>query len=274
VFLLRRLDIQRYRGLFFALFPFMVFGGALRTVEDANNAAFSNGGEWIISYPLNTLLISPLIYFTVFAVALAGLLLSLFLDRGGYVERFEYPLAGVGTVALVASLGILFYMSTATEYVTFHLSVLAVTLLFAGLGTAAVWFGIERFRPALNAGTGLMGLVVLIGQAVDGAANVIGLDWYTTLVASATDNLVPKHPVNSAVVSITESVFPASVTSAIGSAWPFMLLKLAAGAFIIWIFDEAVVEESPRFAVMLLIGAVAVGLGPGTRDMLRATFGV
>jgi uncharacterized membrane protein len=274
VFMLRRLDLQRYRGLFFALFPFMVFGGALRTVEDANNAAFDSGGEWIIGYPINTLFISPLIYFTVFAVALAALLLSLFLDRRGYVDRYEHPLAGVGSIALVSSLGTLFYMSTVTEYVTFHFAVLAVILLFSALGTAVTWYGIEYFEPSLNAGTGYMGLLVLVGQAVDGAANVIGLDWYTALVPSATANLVPKHPVNSAVVSITESVFPASVTAAIGSAWPFMLVKLGAALFIIWIFDERVIDESPRFAVMLLIGAVAVGLGPGTRDMLRATFGV
>jgi uncharacterized membrane protein len=39
-------------------------------------------------------------------------------------------------------------------------------------------------------------------------------------------------------------------------------------------FDDAIFEESPRFAVLLLVAIVAVGLGPGTRDMLRATFGI
>jgi uncharacterized membrane protein len=33
-------------------------------------------------------------------------------------------------------------------------------------------------------------------------------------------------------------------------------------------------EESPRFAVMLLEAIVAVGLGPGTRDMVRIAFGI
>jgi uncharacterized membrane protein len=40
------------------------------------------------------------------------------------------------------------------------------------------------------------------------------------------------------------------------------------------VFDEEIMEESPRFSVLLLVAILAVGLGPGTRDMLRATFGV
>jgi uncharacterized membrane protein len=278
-FLLRRLDLRRYRTLFFAVFPFMVFGGALRVVEDVNDAAFreslaAGDPRWILEYPLNTLFISPVIYVTVFAVALAALVGSLYLDRRGYVDGFEYPLAAVGTVAVALTLGVLVFMSASTPFVTFHAAVLLVTLALAGLATALTWVGIERFAPGMNAGTGAMGLFVLIGQAVDGAANVIGLDWYTTLVPSATRNLSPKHPVNAAVDSITRSVLPESVTDAIGSVWPFLLIKLAAAVFILWIFDEDVIEDSPQFTVMLLIGAVAVGLGPGTRDMLRATFGV
>jgi uncharacterized membrane protein len=278
-FLLSRLDLRRYRALFFALFPFMIFGGALRVVEDVNDAAHraseaAGDPTWLIAYPLNALFISPIIYVTVFLVALAGLVIALYLDRNGYVDGFEYPLVAIGTLAVLGTLGILVFMATSTRYVTFHPAVLVVTLAVAGSGTAVTWFGIERFRPALNAGTGSMGLLVLVGQAVDGAANVVGLDWYTALVPSATGNLVPKHPVNAAVVSITRSVLPGSVTSVTGTAWPFLFVKLAAAVFIIWIFDESVIEDSPRFAIMLLIGAVAVGLGPGTRDMLRATFGV
>ncbi|ERH09707.1 MAG: membrane protein of unknown function DUF63 [halophilic archaeon J07HX64] len=33
-------------------------------------------------------------------------------------------------------------------------------------------------------------------------------------------------------------------------------------------------DESPRFGIMLLGAIIAVGLGPGTRDMLRFTFGI
>jgi uncharacterized membrane protein len=33
-------------------------------------------------------------------------------------------------------------------------------------------------------------------------------------------------------------------------------------------------EESPRYSIIMLVAILAVGLGPGTRDMLRATFGI
>jgi len=51
-------------------------------------------------------------------------------------------------------------------------------------------------------------------------------------------------------------------------------VKVLAAVFVVWVFDEAIFEESPRYAILLLIAIVAVGLGPGSRDMLRATFGI
>jgi len=261
--LLRRLAIERYRALFFGLFPMMLFGGVLRVVEDANDRvveATATAGP--VSYPLNTLFISPLIYVTVAAVALGALLLSLRLERTGRVEGFEYPLAAAGVVATGAGLGLLGWLALTTESVTFYPVVLLVTLGIAAASVAAVWVGIDRLAPGLNAGTERMGLLVLVGQAVDGAANVVGLELYATLTAGARANLVPKHPVNQAVIDLT------------GSAYPFLLLKLVAAVVIIAIFEDSLLEDSPRFSVMLLVGAVAVGLGPGTRDMVRAVFGV
>ncbi|MFB6130654.1 MAG: DUF63 family protein, partial [Salinigranum sp.] len=47
-----------------------------------------------------------------------------------------------------------------------------------------------------------------------------------------------------------------------------------AATFVVWVFEEDIFEESPRYAMLLLVAVLAVGLGPGTRDMLRATLGV
>src|SRR5699024_6049843 len=75
-------------------------------------------------------------------------------------------------------------------------------------------------------------------------------------------NLSPKHPVNAAIVDF------------FGNAWPFLFLKIVAAVFIIWVFNEEVFEDSPQVTYLLMITVVAVGLGPGTRDVLRATVGV
>ncbi|MFC6768663.1 DUF63 family protein [Natrinema soli] len=272
IFLVRRLEIERYRAGFFALFPFMLFGGALRVVEDANAAAFVYTGEMAIDLPWSGFIISPLIYFTVFFVALFAVVLSVWLERNDYVSGYEYPLAGIGTALLSLTVLFLAYTAATKEYAEFYPLVPLVILVGATLATAITWVALERFAPELNRGTEYMGIVVIWAHAVDGVANVIGLDWATSLGLPA--NLVPKHPINRAIANTTADVLPADIVSITGSAWPFLLVKIAAAVFVIWIFDETVFEDSPRYAILLMITVVAVGLGPGTRDMLRATFGV
>ncbi|MFP8952509.1 DUF63 family protein [Natrialbaceae archaeon A-arb3/5] len=272
VLLIQRLEIERYRAGFYALFPFMLFGGALRVVEDANVAAFRDTGELAIELPWSGFLISPLIYFTVFLITLIAVVVSIWLDRNDYLSGYEYPLAAIGTGLLAVTVGYLGYVAATEPYATFYPWLLLTTLVGATLATAITWYGIERFAPNINRGTRYMGLVVIWAHAVDGVANVIGLDW--AVAFGHAQNLAPKHPVNEAIVNVTGSVLPPEIAEITGAAWPFLLVKLAAAVVVVWIFDETIFEESPRYAILLMITVVAVGLGPGTRDMLRATFGV
>lgn len=276
LFLLRGLGVGRERGLFFSLIPFMFFGGALRVVEDANDSV-PEGVEQAIAYPLNSLIISPVIYFTVFGITLATLLVAVWLARNGYVERYEYPLFAAGTVYLLATVGYLTYFVTtslasavrgAGFYPMVTVVVVTLSLLIAGVIHAAL----ERFAPTVTAGTGLIGFVVLFGHALDGVANVLAADW--AAVFGLPFSYSPKHPVNEFIISLAQGVLPPSVIETIGTAWPFLLVKIVAATLVVYIFDEQIFEESPRYAILLLIAILAVGLGPGTRDMLRATFGI
>ena len=101
---------------------------------------------------------------------------------------------------------------------------------------------------------------------------MIGLNWMPALTGTA--NLIPKHVVNSLIVDWTARLLPDSILTVTGDAWPFLLVKLLAATFIVWVFNGELFEESPRYMLMLLITVLAVGLGLGTRDMLRATFGI
>ncbi len=271
VLLLGRLEIEVDRRLYFALFPFMLFGGALRTVEDATNVVPANVAP--ISYPWTAPLISPFIYFTVFAIVLAALLGSVYLLRRGVVENYERPLIVAGSLALALAVGYLVALVVlGVPNVEFYPQVATIVLVGSTISAGAVWLLIERFVPEINRGTGWMGALMLWGHAVDGVANVVALDWMMELGAG--QELVPKHPVNEWIVTTTSATLPESIIAVTGAAWPFLIVKLAAATFIIWIFDEQIIEESPRYSILLLITALAVGLGPGTRDMLRATFGV
>jgi len=272
ILLLRRLDIGIDRRFFYALFPFMLLGGALRTIEDAGISAMRFGAEPLIDFPWSAVIISPFIYFTMFVLTLVAVLVAIRLESSGYVDDYAYPLAGIGTTLLVGSLGYLTYLGATTEYATIHPQVLLVTLVGATLSAWLTWKLIGTSYPELNAGTGFIGFVVIWAHAGDGMANVVGLNWMPALGAGA--NLIPKHPVNAAIVEYTSLLLPDSILAVTGDAWPFLLVKLVAATFLVWIFNDELFEESPRYAILLLVAVVAVGLGPGTRDMLRATFGV
>ncbi|MFW5918698.1 MAG: DUF63 family protein [Halanaeroarchaeum sp.] len=271
VFLLRRLKIGDRLSFIYPLIPFMLFGGALRVVEDAMDDV-PEGVDPAIQYPLNSLIISPLIYFTVFFITLAAVLVTVWLDRNGKTETFEWPLAGIGTALLVATVGYLGWLAATTTYVEFHPAFTILTMGTALLIAVGLWIPIRSRFPWMASGTPVLGAVILWAHSVDGVSNVLALDWGQELGLAA--DLVPKHPVNRGIIAISESVLPESVTAVVGTAWPFLLVKIVAALVVIALFDEEMFEEGPRFTTLLLIAVIAVGLGPGTRDMLRATFGI
>ena len=272
VLLLRRLEIGTELRFFYALFPFMLFGGALRTVEDAGIAAMRAGVDPLIPFPYSALIISPFIYITVFALTLGCVLLAYWIAAQGYAEDYARPLFGMGTALLAASLGYLGFLAATTDYVTFYPIIIVLTVGLATLSTWLTWKLIEGWKPSINAGTGFAGFLIIWGHAIDGVANVIGLNWMPEL--TGTSNLVPKHVVNDLIVVWTGRLLPESIVAITGDAWPFLFVKLAAATFVVWVFEADMFEESPRYTILLLITVIAVGLGPGTRDMLRAAFGI
>ncbi len=272
VLLLRRLNIGNEFRFFYALFPFMLFGGALRTVEDAGIAATRAGVDPLIPFPWSALLISPFIYITVFALTLLSVLVAYALADRGLVDDYAHALFGLGTGFLILSLGYLAFLAATTEYVTFYPQILVLTIVIATLATWLTWKLIEGWRPSINQGTGFAGFLIIWGHAIDGVANVIGLNWMPEL--TGTSNLVPKHVVNELIVNWTGRLLPESVVALTGDAWPFLFVKVGAATFVVWVFNGEMYDESPRFTLLLLITVLAVGLGPGTRDMLRAAFGI
>ncbi|WP_435193991.1 DUF63 family protein [Natronomonas sp. EA1] len=274
--LLDRLDVGRTKEFFYALFPFMFFGGALRVVEDANDAV-PQGIEPFLAYPWNTLIISPIIYFTVFFITLAALVVAVAAYRRGLTDSYHRPLVVTGSVLTLATVAYLtVFVSTtlagAYEGPGLYPQMTLLTLGIALALTYVVYEGIERYKPEINAGTGRVGFVVIFGHAVDGVANVIAADWINAIGVPV--DYGAKHPVNRAIINATEAIQPEALSTLIGTSWPFLVVKLIAASAVVWVFDPEIFEENPRYAILLLVAILAVGLGPGTRDMLRATFGI
>lgn len=269
-FFLERYGVGEDRGFFFALLPFMLFGGALRVVEDVNVVLLA-AGEPIVPFPWSGLIISPFIYFSVFFLTVGALLLAVWSWRGGYTDGYERPLFAFGVTLILATLAFHGWAAITRAEIGFNPAVPAVVLGGSAAIAGLVWYASERYRPSINAGTGLMGPVLVWGHSLDGIANVLSLDWAEAL---GLPSYTPKHVVNRAVIDVTGAIQPTWLSDLVGTAWPFLLLKVAVAVAVVWVFDAELFEESPRYGLLLLVAILAVGLGPGTRDMLRATLGI
>ena len=274
--LLDRLDVGGSKRLFYALVPFGFFGGALRVVEDANDA-IPQGADAVLGYPWNALIISPVIYFTVFFVTLAALVLGVRGARRGVFDGYDRPLFATGAAVTLFTLGLLLYFvptSLAGDVpgAGFYPQMTGLTVGLAAVLAVGTYALVERVKPEINAGTGRLGIVVVFGHAIDGVANVLAADWVNAIGIPV--EYGPKHPVNRFIIDVTQSVQPAWLSELIGTSWAFLVVKLVAATLVVWVFDEPIFEDEPRYAVLLLVAILAVGLGPGTRDMLRATFGI
>jgi len=272
--LFKNTDFSPYKQFFLALVPFVLFGGALRTVEDAFVAALEAGVTPALEFPASALLISPFIYFTVFGIATGSFFLSKWLHRRGTTDTYTYPLAAMGVGVLATTLGYLVSLALTTDYIGFEPTITATIVGLATVSALAVYTGAKQFWPAANAATGVIGLVVIWGHAIDGFANVLANDW--SHVWNLGVSYSPKHPFNQLVIDTTGSLQGGDAIAGVyvGDTWPFALIKLAIPLAIVALFNDEFMEESPRFGIMLLGAIIAVGLGPGTRDMLRFTFGI
>jgi len=271
-FLLERLDIAEDPKLYFAFVPFMLLGGALRTVEDATDRAVDAGVTPIVEYPLSSLIISPVIYGTVFLLTLLVLVVCVDLEQRGVVDSYYRTTGAVGGVLVAVTLLYLTVVALTREYATLYPSVLITTVALASALSYGLYWAFETYRPAMNDGTGYIGLLVIWGHAIDGVANVVLADWLDALSVPLT--YYPKHPANEFIIAATEALQPAGISAAIGTSWPFLVVKLAVASLVVSLFNQEFIDDSPRYALLLLIAVTAVGLGPGTRDMLRATFGI
>mgnify|MGYP000600798136 CR=1 FL=1 len=271
--LLDRFVLEPYDRFLYALVPFMLFGGALRTVEDSFVAAQRAGEAPAIEFPASAALISPFIYFTVFGIALGALLVSKWLETSGYTDTYHYPLGIAGTVSLAAAFLYLLSITPSNDWIRLYPTVLLATLGLATLFAWGIYTAVDRYRPAIHAGTGLVGLVVIWGHAVDGLANVFANDW-TQLWHGGTYGA--KHPFNQLIIDTTNAIQGGESVAGVhvGDSWPFLLVKLAVPVLILAVFDEGFLDENPRYAFMLLGAIIAVGLGPGTRDMIRLAFAI
>lgn len=172
------------------------------------------------------------------------------IDTADVRTETAFAVAGAGFAALALAVGLRSGLADGTFAPAWPVVAAALGVVL-GL---AVWFGARRAYPGV-ADAGAAGALAVVAHSVDGVSTAIGID-----VLGAAE----RTPLSRAIIEFGATLPTADL---LGSAWLFVLVKLALGAGITALLAESV-REAPRQGRLLLVFVAAVGLGPGAHNLL------
>ncbi|MDV2480624.1 DUF63 family protein [Methanoculleus sp. Wushi-C6] len=234
--------LQRYRiavdgELVLATLPFVVLGGLLRVVEDTG----------MITSDLRFLLITPLIFFTIFAIAAIALFTGKLAENAGLVARYSRVYGGAGIVACLLSGAALVWFGLTES--TIALDVLAIILVLATVTSVAFWaflVYVLKWDYASN----ILYKLLIFGHLLDASATSYGIDIHPI-------QYVEQHVVGGALIEAT------------GTAFSMFLLKIAVLLPAIYVLELYRREGNSGLWHLILLAMIVVGMAPGIRGLMR-----
>jgi len=234
---LKRSGVVIDRELIVATLPYVVLGGLLRVVEDA---------DIVPGWP-HYLLITPLIYFLLFVYTVAWLFISRRCECAGLVEQYRRVYAGAGIISCAAVFAIL----VAHGLLYSRVDLLVPFLILAvGTGTTVWLAGALRFLMKWKFVADPLYLALIFGHLLDAAATSVGIDLHELAY-------VEQHVVGTALIEAT------------GTAFSMFLLKVVVLVPAVGILQYARDEEGADLWHLIVLAMIVVGLAPGVRDMVR-----
>ena len=234
---LRRYKIAIDGELVLATLPFVVLGGLLRVVEDTG----------MITSDFRFLLITPLIFFTIFGIAVIALFLGKLAENTGLIARYSLVYGGVGIVAsLIAALALAWFGLTET---TIALDVLAFILTLALVSSLALWaflVYVLKWDYASN----ILYKLLIFGHMLDASATSYGIDLHPI-------HYVEQHVVGANLIELT------------GTAFSMFLLKIAVLIPAVYVLEMYRREGNLELWHLILLAMIVVGMAPGIRDLMR-----
>jgi uncharacterized membrane protein len=238
--LLDKLNIKVTPRFISSVLPFVLAGSSLRVIED------SPAG--IIHPPLSYLLITPNIYFLVFAITVICLWVSIQLQRAGLVKDFHLIFAGSGLLWFFVNIIILLHFE--------HVVAAYVLLFVIGAGTGLT-FAFYLIARRLNSSifTNPLNLSILLIHLMDASATYIGVDKL---------GYFSKHVAPGFLIKLT------------GTALVMYPLKLIIFIGVIYLLDTQFEDDVQSLNMKMLIKMTLLVLGLSTtaRDTIRMTFGI
>jgi uncharacterized membrane protein len=238
--LLEKLEVKITPRFIVSVLPFVLAGSSLRVFED------SPAG--IVHPPFTYLLITPNIYFIVFAVTIGCLWLSIRLQKAGLVKDFHFLFAGFGLVWFFANLVILLHFeSIVNAYVPLF-------VLGAGTGLTFAFYLVARYFKS-SIFTDPLNLSILLAHLLDASSTYIGVD---------TLGYYEKHVVPTYLIQLT------------GTALVMYPLKLIIFIGVLYLLDTQFEDDKQSYNMKMLIKMVILilGLSPATRNTIRMMLGI
>jgi uncharacterized membrane protein len=199
-------------------------------IEDAN----------LVVAPWKYLLITPLIFFFVFAVTM----ICLFFSRNVQGENFYRSYAVLGLVWTLINLSILTTVGFGNMWVLIVVFLLGSTL-------TAIILSVRQAVPWLNFLDYKFNTMIIYAHMLDSSSTYIGVDWF---------GYYEKHVVPNFLINLTDSaliMFP---------------LKLIIILPVLSMIDRSIEDPSLRNLAKLTL--IILGLAPAVRNSLRLALGV
>lgn len=232
--LVKRLQIKIDKAFLIGVVPFIAMGGIFRAWEDLLEA--TGAGR-------NFLLVSPLIYVTIFAIALALLLLSKLIEKTTRDKISYYKLwFAAGAVIDITALTQLRF-ANAFAFV----AVMVITALWIVV-FAVVKLGAAKKSGKLNTFLSAENMFIILVHLFDAATTFVALEY---------------------LGYFEQHVLPGFLIAALG-AWAMFLLKIVVVPVVLYAFDREMKEPKDlEKRTFLKLVVLILGLGPGLRNWLR-----
>lgn len=228
--LLSRWGLLIDEKLVLSTLPYILAGSSLRVIEDAN----------LVAAPWKYLLITPLIFFLVFLITAACLILS----RKIWGEKFYAKYAALGFLWTLFNLAVLSTLGFKNAWVLAAIFILGSSLaggvLFCRRRLSALKFLDDRFNQ-----------MIIYAHMLDASSTYFGVDWF---------GYYEKHVVPTFLIDLT------------GSAIVMFPLKLLILLPVLSMIDKSLQDPSLRNLTKLTL--ITLGLAPAVRNTLRLALGI
>ena len=194
------------------------------------------------------MLITPNIYFLVFAVTIVCLWLSIRLQKAGLVKDFHVIFAGFGLVWFFANLIILLHFENIVA------AYVPLFVIGAGTGLTFAFYLVARhFKSSIF--TDPLNLSILLVHLMDASSTYIGVDKL---------GYYEKHVVPSYLIELT------------GTALVMYPLKLIIFIGVLYVLDTQFEddERSQNLKMLIKMVILILGLSPATRNTIRMMLGI